>query len=45
MRSLAAALAGTGPAPGLFWPAVLARNALFTTGVYELILRRALPPW
>jgi hypothetical protein len=29
----------------LRWPPTFLRNALFTLGVYILILRRALPPY
>jgi hypothetical protein len=45
MEELGHALATGMEPPGLRWPATFLRNALFTLGVYVLILRRALPPY
>ncbi len=45
MRRLAASLANGAPPPGMAWPWVLPRNALFTAGVFSLLGRRLLPPW
>ncbi len=45
MRRIARALANGMAAPSPFWPAMVARNLLFTAGVYLLLLRRAFPPY
>jgi ADP-ribosyl-[dinitrogen reductase] hydrolase len=45
MEELGHSLATGMEPPGLRWPATFLRNALFTLGVYVLILRRALPPY
>lgn len=45
MEQLGEAVAANTAPPSLNWPGTYVRNALFTLGVYGLILRRALPPY